>query len=464
MKSSFRPARLAAVTLIVQVVALRSGLTAPGNLKWICQTDGAVRSSPALGTNGWVYFGSLDGHVYAVDGATGEKKWSSDVGIAVNSSPAITDSGAILIGADVLWALHPTTGQMLWSSGVSGVYSSPTISTNGLAYITCWDGLVAAIDVDTGQTRWDISLNSSQVYGSVAIGANATVYCGTGRAFGNSDSPAQSFLALSALTGEIRWSFASVNMIQATPAIGADGTVYIPGYDKLLYALDAKTGQEKWRHLCGDSMSSSPALGPDGTIFVGCNDGNLYAINSSDGSEKWRFPTGDTIHSSPALASDGAVYFGSYDRNIYGVDGRTGREKWHFTTGGLVLSSPLIGKDGTVFIGCMDGKLYAIEGSAPLAKSDWPEFRNGGNRTGSAEMQTEADTNDPQVVAISATANNINLKVQTKAGHLHTVESKPSLDKGEWTTVRTFTGTGWNEIVSDGRPVDGSLFYRLRVD
>jgi outer membrane protein assembly factor BamB len=253
-------------------------------------------------------------------------------------------------------------------------------------------------------------------------------------------------------------------MIQATPAIGADGTVYIAGYDKLLYAVDEKTGQEKWRHMCGDSISSSPAIGPDGTIFVGCNDGDLYAIDSFDGSEKWKFFTGDTIHSSPALAADGTVYFGSYDQNIYAVDARTGHEKWRFTTGGLVLSSPLIGQDGTVFIGSMDGKLYAIEGSAPLAKSDWPEFRNGTRRTGSAETQTQANGSGPDLVRISATANNINLTMQTKVGHLYTIESKPFLDLGKWTQVRTFTGTGWNETVSDASPIGDQLFYRLRVD
>src|SRR5690606_34125841 len=43
-------------------------------VKWRFATDGAVRSSPAV-VGGAVYFGSGDGHVYAVDAATGRERW-----------------------------------------------------------------------------------------------------------------------------------------------------------------------------------------------------------------------------------------------------------------------------------------------------------------------------------------------------------------------------------------------------
>jgi len=103
---------------------------------------------------------------------------------------------------------------------------------------------------------------------------------------------------------------------------------------------------------------SSPAIGADGTIYVGSKDNNLYAINS-DGSLKWSFTTGDMVRSSPTIGADGTIYVGSDDNNLYAIN-PDGSLKWSFTTGDDVFSSPAIGADGTIYVGSFDGKLYAI--------------------------------------------------------------------------------------------------------
>ena len=45
-----------------------------GKIKWSFQTGNKIRSTPAL-CNGVVYFGSDDGHLYALDAQTGKLKW-----------------------------------------------------------------------------------------------------------------------------------------------------------------------------------------------------------------------------------------------------------------------------------------------------------------------------------------------------------------------------------------------------
>jgi outer membrane protein assembly factor BamB len=71
---------------------------------------------------------------------------------------------------------------------------------------------------------------------------------------------------------------------------------------------------------------SSPAISADGTVYIGSsNDRHLYAINS-DGTLKWKFTTGaiQSIDSSPAIAADGTIYLGSADGNLYAVGGAAG--------------------------------------------------------------------------------------------------------------------------------------------
>ena len=123
---------------------------------------------------------------------------------------------------------------------------------------------------------------------------------------------------------------------------------------------------EKWKFAIGNTFFSTPAIRADGTIYVGSVDDNFYAINP-DGSPKWEFATGSGVYSSPAISGDGTIYVGSLDDNLYALtDGGQGTvtQKWApFATGGGVLSSPAIGADGTIYVGSEDGNLYAVGNS-----------------------------------------------------------------------------------------------------
>jgi hypothetical protein len=47
-------------------------------------------------------------------------------------------------------------------------------------------------------------------------------------------------------------------------------------------------GNQIWSYTTGNAIYSSPAIGADGTLYVGSTDGNLYAINSN-GSLRWSY-------------------------------------------------------------------------------------------------------------------------------------------------------------------------------
>ncbi|TDF93780.1 PQQ-binding-like beta-propeller repeat protein [Paenibacillus piri] len=176
--------------------------------------------------------------------------------------------------------------------------------------------------------------------------------------------------AMASLNDKERWRLTTGAEIISSPAIGADGTVYVGSYDKKLYAIDKK-GMKKWEFITGDKIASSPAVGTDGTIYVGSDDKKLYAIKPN-GEKKWEFVTGGKIFSSPAIGADGTVYVGSYDKKLYAIK-PDGMKKWEFVTGDFVPSSPAIGADGTIFVGSRDKKLYAIK---PDGTKKW-EFETG---------------------------------------------------------------------------------------
>jgi hypothetical protein len=181
--------------------------------------------------------------------------------------------------------------------------------------------------------------------------------------------------------GDTKWEFwAGHGALNSSPAIGADGTLYVGSDDGNLYALDGTVGAPKWAFLTGDSVYSSPAIGADGTVYVGSLDGSLYALDGSTGLKRWEFATGDSVYCSPALGVDGSVYIGSRDKKIYALDGKTGAKRWDFTTEGEVFSSPAIGADGAVYFGSRDHKVYPrstrcspLPRSEPMERCMWAQ-------------------------------------------------------------------------------------------
>ena len=105
--------------------------------------------------------------------------------------------------------------------------------------------------------------------------------------------------------------------VSSTPAIGADGKIYVGSFDHYIYALSQTDGSLYWRYQTGGAVDSSPNLASDGTLYVGSDDFDMYAIDTTVPKLKWTFRTGSFVDSSPAIA-DGRVYFGSYDGKVYG--------------------------------------------------------------------------------------------------------------------------------------------------
>jgi outer membrane protein assembly factor BamB len=183
--------------------------------------------------------------------------------------------------------------------------------------------------------------------------------------------------------GTEKWSFATGGLVQSSPAIGTDGTIYVGSYTTLhAVSLD---GKEKWAvgtpnqapmpDVAGGYVRSSPAMGADGTIYLGCDAGymsrsSMIFATDPDHAHKWWFAIGGMYaSSSPAIGADGTIYVGSVDGGLHAIQ-PNGEEKWRFSMNAGVESSPAIGAHYTIYVGCLDGRLCAIGETTP-ATSYW---------------------------------------------------------------------------------------------
>jgi outer membrane protein assembly factor BamB len=191
------------------------------------------------------------------------------------------------------------------------------------------------------------TVNYSTSAATPAIGADGTIYIG---------SFDGTFFALTP-EGKVKWKYRAGREVQSSAAIGTDGTIYFGARDRKFYAL-TPDGKLKWTFATGGWVDSSPAIAADGTLYFGCWDGFFYALNP-DGTLRWKFNAGGIVDSSPAVAADGTIYFGSHDKKFYAL-APDGKLRWSFPTGGQIISSPAIGPDGAVYFSSLDGNLYAL--------------------------------------------------------------------------------------------------------
>jgi outer membrane protein assembly factor BamB len=194
------------------------------------------------------------------------------------------------------------------------------------------------------------------IVSSPAVHADGTIYVGAGWYFlGATD---HNLYALNP-DGTLKWNYTAIDGFFSSPAIGPDGTIYLSGLDGHLYAIeDLETHAElSWRISVGYGFAlSSPAVGPNGNVYVGSPDFHLYAVRPADGSVAWRWQSNWCIISSPAIGDDGIIYVGSKDHNLYAFDDALEAPIWQLPTGTfydghLVDSSPAIGADGTIYFG-----------------------------------------------------------------------------------------------------------------
>ncbi|RUT65528.1 outer membrane protein assembly factor BamB [Morganella morganii] len=238
------------------------------------------------------------------------------------------------------------TPETVWDKsvgdGIGKYYSHLSPAWEGSSvYAADRNGLVKALDADSGVEIWSVNLAEKTGFLSANIPAMLSggltvsgehVYAGTERG---------TLIALNANDGEIAWTANAGGEVLSRPEV-SDGLVLVHTGNGLLQAFDTASGEQRWSlNLDTPSLSvrgeSAPAVAM-GAAFVGGDNGRVSAVMLGQGQLIWQQrisqTTGTTeisrlndVDMTPVVA-DGRVYAIAYNGNLVAMDMRSGQILW----------------------------------------------------------------------------------------------------------------------------------------
>jgi len=233
-------------------------------------------------------------------------------------------------------------------------YSLP----KSVLYTVASNGMVSAIDADTGVHHWDRVIDSaSKVVGlgasdsKVAVVIGSRVYC------------------LNASDGRVLWDRSTNYSPGSSPAV-SDTHIFVPLANGRLqtYSLE-DNGVGSNSYFASGFASARPLVTPSGVAWVTDN-GQMNFANPRTGSAvNFRLKTSNAIVSSPTGKGD-MVFVTSLDGYVYGVDRVNGTLVWEVTTGSGISASPVPIGDH-LFVVSDTKQLYKLNAQTGLYAPGW---------------------------------------------------------------------------------------------
>lgn len=388
--------------------------------------------------------------LHATPGGLGRLLWSVPLDSSGASPLSFDPARGVAYATEQQGALGVavrTDGSVLWRAalGISAVWTGPAIGPDGTLFFGYYGGPpggptgsetggVLAVNPD-GTRRWavpaaDLGPPGStyyHVHGGVAIDSAGNVYfaneeddaplysldangalrwraatggAGTHRFWSYTvlvgDTLATSILrtdsmpVVAARSGAVRWR-AGVDrnhFCLLGPAVGHDGTLYVPGRaERQVLAFDA-AGQLQWSvEVRGFFETGGPVIGRD-TLYLGGRNGGVTLISRTGTSLGTFGPAPDGYQDGVTLAANGVLYVAGRD-TLYSYDAsgvlRFAVPVPHRPSGACFEAGggPVITDDGTILLRASFGELVALRDTVgPATDAAWPTLQGNFKRNG----------------------------------------------------------------------------------
>ncbi|MGW0785830.1 protein kinase domain-containing protein [Streptomyces sp. NPDC002913] len=331
---------------------------------------------------------------------TVREEWPSDEDLW---KPVAVDGKVVGEGQDgLLHAVDADSGDTVWT------YDDPTASSfegvsDGLVVASSNEqGTIQGIDLDSGKRVWSLGPDAHTAPGTSfhlylrIVVADGTVYVNAMYDLpeGSERSAGYAVSAVDIATGRLKWTRPFEYGLSHALVV-VDGVLYGGMWDEggsYLHALDAETGHQRWRYrMRKEYLGNVTAIKVSGgTVYAGDKRGVLYAVDARRGTRLWTYAP-DTQRGEwlePLLVTDGVILGATGEDvvttgpgDVHAVAAGTGKQLWTEHTGGEPELQGLL--DGSVLFSTATGTLHAADA-----------------RTGKSRAETRLSSGDPDAAVV----------------------------------------------------------------
>jgi outer membrane protein assembly factor BamB len=270
----------------------------------------------------------------------------------------------------VLSVLDLRSGEVIWNKRFDAPLAAAPTVAGPHVYVVASDSTAWALDVDSGQTDWQIAGAPSP---SSIVGGAAPAVAGNLVLF---PTPAGELIAARRDTGQIMWrravagtrigmAYASVTDVTGDPVVQGN-TIYVGNQSGRVMALDVETGRPLWT---ADEAAYGPVWPAGGSLFLMSDRNRVIRLEAGSGAFVWdqalplftqtreRRRAGIFPHYGPVLAG-GRLVVGSGDGLIRSFDPVSGAPLGEVALRSGAAVSPIV-VGGTLYVVSRDGHLVA---------------------------------------------------------------------------------------------------------
>lgn len=419
-----------------------------GEILFSFEADGEIVSTPAIGDDGTIYFGTQNATLYAVD-CKGNLKWqwkydceSQICPQAFEGSPAIGEDGTIYVGDDIgipnyLFALSPK-GKKKWEYMTIVVYgqmdASPVLLSDGTIFAGAHGqpsshGLLVALAPD-GKVLEGFPFRTDAITASPVVVDDIVVVGETGVSI-DVKGPVKRWNSVFAVNknGDIIWEteldevrynflspgdlksistslssiavdhekgiFVAQNYFNPDERLAYSNIVQIDHLQgKVLFKMEIPTQSE----VVGSPVIDSAMNGAN--VIVATKNAHIISFNpyQDKGIINFDLDLGENSEASgsPVIGDNGKIYHAINKRSytdridVLEIDKNGVINKDFNVTipNEHVTSSLAMGKKGVIYFGTKEGRLHAIQSGAKglSAGAPWPTFRHDTRNTGNSGL------------------------------------------------------------------------------
>lgn len=291
-----------------------------GRMVWKLKVENGVEGGVELAGD-VLYFGAGDGFLRAAKLSDGEILWTTPTRAELLAPPTLENNMLFVqTGADVVYGLEASSGKLVWSynrqvtGNLSVRASSRPVVVGDKILIGFSDGFLVSLRKRDGALQWERKLGKGNRFrdiDSTPVVANGVAYV---------SSFDGTLAAVKAETGEIIWQSDFGGYLPVTLGTGAfSDRLFFSTVDGRIVEVDKDTGKEK-RSVKLKTGIATQAVQIQGLLVFGESEGSLRVVDLENLKNVAQYQSGAGILSTPTFdKQSNELWFISNNAYLYSM-------------------------------------------------------------------------------------------------------------------------------------------------